>query len=273
MVRMGRRRTSQGEKEELRRNHGATELRNKAALQRNYESKELRIYEQLLSSGITEIRNYESTEQTIMIENKRPTYSTKKKAFPKEEKTRTFDGEMKPLMTEEENGRNHGKTEKRKYGNTKLINCGNESVDSEVRKFVNPIKPLMSEAEKSEAQVLDLSYDFACRIIRLYKYLNEGKLGKADRDIVDALGRQLLRSATSINANVNEAQHPQSDADFLSKATIALKESRESETWLHMLSDNGYLDQRMSESILHDCARINKILITITAKLRKRLKE
>lgn len=49
------------------------------------------------------------------------------------------------------------------------------------------------------------------------------------------------------------------------------KESRESETWLHMLSDNGYLNSRMSESILHDCARINKILITITAKFRKRL--
>ena len=206
-----------------------------------------------------------------MIENKRPTYSTKKKAFPKEEKTRTFDGEMKPLMTEEENGRNHGKTEIRKYGNTKLMNCGNESVDSEVRKFVNPIKPLMSEAEKSEAQVLDLSYDFACRIIRLYKYLNEGKLGKADRDIVDALGRQLLRSATSINANVNEAQHPQSDADFLSKASIALKEARESENWLSLLRDNGYLSASQADSVISDCSRINKILIAITAKVRKRL--
>ena len=153
-------------------------------------------------------------------------HSAKKKSFPKEEKTRVFQGEMKPLMTEE---------------------------------------------EKKKAQILELSYDFSCRIIRLYKFLNEGKLSKADRDIVDALGRQLLRAATSINANINEAQHPQSDADFLSKATIALKESRESETWLHMLSDNGYLDQRMSESILHDCSRINKILITITAKVRKRL--
>ncbi len=145
------------------------------------------------------------------------------------------------------------------------------SVDPEVRKFENPLRPLMSEAEKEKAQVLDLTYDFSCRIIRLYKFLNDGKLSKGDRDIVDALGRQLLRSATSINANINEAQHPQSDADFLSKATIALKESRESETWLHMLSDNGYLDSRMSESLLLDCSRINKILITITSKVRKRL--
>ena len=98
-----------------------------------------------------------------------------------------------------------------------------------------------------------------------------GRSGKVDRDIIDALGRQLIRSATRINANMNEAQHPQSDADFLSKSLIALKESRESESWLHMLSDNGYLDQRMSESILHDCERINKILITITAKVKKRI--
>ena len=157
-----------------------------------------------------------------------------------------------------------GNTNSRKYGTT-------ETVESEARKFEGELKSLMTEEEKSNAQILELSYDFSCRIIRLYKYLNEGKLSKADRDILDALGRQLLRSATSINANMNEAQHPQSDADFLSKATIALKESRESETWLHMLSDNGYLEPRMSESILQDCARINKILITITSKVKKRL--
>ena len=144
-------------------------------------------------------------------------------------------------------------------------------VNPEVRKFEGELRPLMSEAEKSEAQVLDLSYDFACRIIRLYKYLNEGKLSKADRDIIDALGRQLVRSATSINANMNEAQHPQSDADFLSKATIALKEARESENWLSLLRDNGYLEPRASESLITDCARINKILITITSKVKKRL--
>lgn len=160
------------------------------------------------------------------MENKKASYSAKKKSFPKEEKTRVFSGELKPLLTEE---------------------------------------------EKSKAQILELSYDFSCRIIRLYKYLNEGKLSKADRDMIDALGRQLVRSATSINANMNEAQHPQSDADFLSKTSIALKEARESENWLRLLSDNGYLEPRASESLINDCARINKILITITAKVRKRL--
>jgi four helix bundle protein len=145
--------------------------------------------------------------------------------------------------------------------------------ETEQRTFEGTLKPLMTEEEKKQAQILDLSYDFSCRIIRLYKFLNEGKLSKADRDIVDAVGRQLLRAATSINANMNEAQHPQSDADFLSKATIALKEARESENWLSLLRDNGYLLASQADSILSDCSRINKILITITAKVRKRLKE
>ena len=99
-----------------------------------------------------------------------------------------------------------GSTNPRKYGDTESRNHGS----TETRTFNETLKPLMTEAEKAEAQVLELSYDFSCRIIRLYKYLNEGKLSKADRDIVDALGKQLLRSATSINANMNEAQHPQS---------------------------------------------------------------
>lgn len=158
-------------------------------------------------------------------------------------------------------------TVKRKYESKDVRT--EESAD--IWKFENPLKPLMTEVEKKDAQVLELSYDFSCRIIRLYKYLNEGKLSKADRDIVDVLGRQLLRSATSINANMNEAQHPQSDADFLSKASIALKEARESENWLSLLRDNGYLSTVQAESLITDCARINKILITITSKVKKRL--
>ena len=62
--------------------------------------------------------------------------------------------------------------------------------------FKGEMKPLMSEEEKSQAQILDLTYDFSCRIIRFYKYLKEGKLSKADRGIIDTLGRQLVRSAT-----------------------------------------------------------------------------
>ena len=70
---------------------------------------------------------------------------------------------------------------------------------------------------------------------------------------------------------MNEAQHPQSDADFLSKASIALKEAREANNWIKLFADNGYLDQRMYESLSHDGGRIIKILITMTSKVRKRL--
>ena len=190
------------------------------------------------------------------------TYKPKKKTFPK--KNSRKDGET------EQRTRSAWNNGTKESGNYESSDSRNQE-STEVRTFNGTLKPLMSEEEKSKAQILELSYDFSCRIIRLYKYLNEGKLSKADRDIVDALGRQLLRSATSINANMNEAQHPQSDSDFLSKASIALKESRESETWLSLLRDNGYLEPRASESLLLDCSRINKILITITAKVRKRI--
>ena len=166
-----------------------------------------------------------------------------------------------------EENRTKSYNRKQKPGNPNF----SKAVDSEVRKFEGELQPLMTEAEKAEAQVLELSYDFSCRIIRLYKYLNEGKLSKADRDIVDALGRQLLRSATSINANMNEAQHPQSDADFLSKASIALKEAREANNWIKLFADNGYLDSRMYESLSHDGQRIIKILIAMTTKVRNRI--
>lgn len=171
--------------------------------------------------------------------------------------------------------RKYTKTEttgKRKNFRKSVVPSIQESTEEQsARRFDNPVKPLMTEDEKKDAQILELSYDFSCRIIRLYKYLNEGKLGKADRDIIGALGLQLLRSATSINANMNEAQHPQSDSDFLSKASIALKEARESENWLSLLRDNGFLEPRAAESLLLDCGRINKILITITSKVKKRI--
>lgn len=85
---------------------------------------------------------------------------------------------------------------------------------------------------------------------------------------VSDVGRTVLdgghREWTHGNTEIGLMEYKKSDSS-------KKKETRESETWLHMLSDNGYLDSRMGESILNDCARINKILIIITAKVRKRL--
>lgn len=130
-----------------------------------------------------------------------------------------------------------------------------------------PLKPLMSEEEKASAKVEDLAYDFACRMARLFQYLTE------DADYKEyIISKQIFRSGTSIGANMNEAKHPQSDADFLSKANIALKEARETEYWLNLLHDNGYINNDQFNSLNNDLSRILRILVTIVGKVSKRLK-
>lgn len=130
-----------------------------------------------------------------------------------------------------------------------------------------PLRPLMSEEEKASAKVEDLAYDFACRMTRLFQYLTE------DADYKEyIISKQIFRSGTSIGANMNEAKHPQSDADFLSKANIALKEARETEYWLNLLHDNGYVNNEQFTSLNNDLSRILRILVTIVGKVSKRLK-
>ena len=129
------------------------------------------------------------------------------------------------------------------------------------------LKPLMTEEEKSSAKIEDLAYDFACRMTRLFQYLTEDAEYKEF-----IISKQIFRSGTSIGANLNEARHPQSDADFLSKANIALKEARESEYWLNLLHDNGYINDDQFSSLNTDLLRILRILVTIVGKVYKRLK-
>ena len=75
------------------------------------------------------------------------------------------------------------------------------------------------------------------------------------------LSKQILRSSTSIGANVNEAQYGNSKADFIAKLHIALKETAETEFWLHILQKSDYLDDNMASSLLSDCLEIKRILI------------
>lgn len=146
--------------------------------------------------------------------------------------------------------------------------------DASAPKFSGKLKPLMTEEQKVAERVpIDkLAFDFSCRVTRMYKWLNEGKLSKADRDIVGAYGLQMLRSASSVSANLNEAKHPQSDGDYLSKATISLKEARETEHWLRLLNANGYVSDNQYVSMNKDLDRILRILVAITTKVRERLK-
>lgn len=75
------------------------------------------------------------------------------------------------------------------------------------------------------------------------------------------LSKQILRSGTSIGANINEAQYGNSKADFIAKLHIALKETAETEYWLHILRKSDYLDDAMANSVLQDCLEIKRILI------------
>lgn len=124
----------------------------------------------------------------------------------------------------------------------------------------------MSEDEKEKASIHELSYDFACRITRLYQYLTEDAEYKEY-----VLSKQLYRSGTSVGANIRESKHTQSDADFLSKMSIAYKEADESDYWLNLLHDNGYLDDKQFNSLIKDMVRILKILTSIVKTMRSKL--
>ena len=105
--------------------------------------------------------------------------------------------------------------------------------------------------------IVDKSKAFALRIIKLYKYLCNEK-----QEYV--LSKQILRSGTSVGANVKEAVRGQSKADFYAKMNIALKEISETEYWLELLHESEYIETKNFESIYNDCQGIIKILVSIT---------
>ena len=109
---------------------------------------------------------------------------------------------------------------------------------------------------KQENIVKTKSYLFAIRIVKLYKFLTEDK-----KEFV--LSKQLLRSGTSIGANVREAEHAESKADFIHKLSIALKEANETEYWLDLLKDTNYLNNSEYLSIQIDIKEILKLLTSI----------
>ena len=98
------------------------------------------------------------------------------------------------------------------------------------------------------------SIAFAARIIKLHKYLI-----KTQKETV--ISKQIVRSGTSIGANINEANYGQSKADFISKLHIALKETAETEYWLRLLLASEYVSKEMGESLLSDCIELKRILI------------
>lgn len=100
------------------------------------------------------------------------------------------------------------------------------------------------------------SFDFAVRTVKLYKYLTAEK-----KEYI--LSKQLLRSGTSIGANVSEAQRGQSKADFIAKMSIALKEAYETEYWLRLIYKTDYINQSQFESLHSDIKEIVSVLTAI----------
>ncbi len=110
--------------------------------------------------------------------------------------------------------------------------------------------------------VFDKSKKFAIRVVKLYKYLCDEK-----KEFV--LSKQLLRSGTSIGANISEANCSISKKEFLSKMYIAFKECAESKYWLDLLFDTDYLTQTEYDSIMNDCTEIQKLLSSVTKTTRE----
>ncbi|KHG40091.1 MAG: four helix bundle protein [Aphanizomenon flos-aquae KM1D3_PB] len=114
-----------------------------------------------------------------------------------------------------------------------------------------------------DSVVYDKAYKFAIRIVNAYKYLKQEK-----QEYI--LSKQLIRSGTSIGANIAEANGAISQADFCAKISIAYKECLETKYWLSLLKDTGYIEQKAFNSIYEDADEIGKILFSIlkTTKIK-----
>lgn len=109
---------------------------------------------------------------------------------------------------------------------------------------------------KEDNIVKDKSKAFAIRIIKLYQYISETK-----KECV--LSKQVLRSGTSIGANIAESECAASRKDFINKLYIALKECNETLYWLDLLMETNYLMDNEYKSIYNDCLEIKKLLMSI----------
>ena len=114
--------------------------------------------------------------------------------------------------------------------------------------------------------IVDKSFGFAVRVVKLYRFLCDEK-----KEFV--LSKQLLRCGTSIGANVEEAVHAQSKRDYLSKMNIALKEANEALYWIRLLHATNLIDDKQKESIFADCNEIVSILVAIVKTTKRNLGE
>jgi len=119
--------------------------------------------------------------------------------------------------------------------------------------------------EMKENVIKDKSFAFALRIVKMYKFLCDEK-----REYV--LSKQLLRSGTAVGALVHEAEHAESRADFIHKMAVAQKEANETDYWIELLFQSGYLNKKSYESVIADVRELSRIIasIIITSKKGKK---
>ena len=111
--------------------------------------------------------------------------------------------------------------------------------------------------------VYELSKKFALRTVKLYIYLKEER-----KEYV--MSKQVYRCGTSIGANIAESQFAQSDADFISKLSIALKEAAETIYWLELLYETDFISQKQYESMINDVRTITGTLVNIINKIKNK---
>jgi four helix bundle protein len=114
-------------------------------------------------------------------------------------------------------------------------------------------------------EVLDLSFKFSVKIIQLCKRHNSLRVR------FYPIYNQLLKSATSIGANVEEATGAQSKRDFLSKMYIAFKEAKETHYWLRLISETNIINETELQTLLEDSTSLKNLLAAITKKTRNNL--
>lgn len=123
----------------------------------------------------------------------------------------------------------------------------------------------MDNGQLKENVLKDKSYAFALRIIKLYKHLIA-----EHKEFV--LSKQVLRSGTSIGANIAEGNQAQSRPDFIHKLSIALKEAVETEYWLCLLRDSEYVTDTQAESLIGDCKELQRILTSAIKTTKARVR-
>ncbi len=115
--------------------------------------------------------------------------------------------------------------------------------------------------EGKESVLMVKSYGFAIRMVRLSQYLQNER-----KEFI--LSKQVLRSGTAVGSLIREAEFAQSHADYISKFSIALKETNETNYWISLLKDTDYIDFKLFESLSHDCKELISLLVATIKTLK-----